>query len=62
MQLLERVAEQRVVGAVEGVDAREHQRLGRLVAGQRLGGRRARPTVSVSPTWQSRTLLRPVAT
>ena len=61
VQLLEGVAQQRVVRAVERVDAREDQRLGLLVAGQR----RRRPgasAVSVSPTWQSRTLLRPVAT
>jgi len=36
VELLERVAQQRVVGAVERVDAGEDERLGRLVAGQRL--------------------------
>ena len=52
VQLLERVAQQRVVLAADRVDAGEDEALGRLVAGQRLG-RRARPTVvSVSPTWR----------
>ena len=62
VELLERLAQERVVLAAERVDAGEDEALGRLVAGQRLG-RRARPAVvSVSPTWASRTFLRPVAT
>ena len=38
VELLERVAEERVVRAVERVDAGEDERLGLLVAGQRCGG------------------------
>ena len=62
VQLLERVAEQRVVLAVDRVDAGEDELLGRLVARQRLGRRSVAASVRVSPTWASRTLLRPVAT
>ena len=62
MKLLECVAQQRVVGPIDGVDAGKDERLGRLVARQRLRGAGRVAVVSVSPTWQSRTLLRPVAT
>ena len=41
VELLERVAQQRVVLAADRVDAREDEALGRLVAGQRLGCRAA---------------------
>ena len=39
VQLLERLAQQRVVLAADRVDAGEDEALGRLVAGQRLAGR-----------------------
>ena len=42
VQLLERLAQQRVVLAADRVDAREHEALGRLVAGQRLARRAGR--------------------
>ena len=42
VELVERLAQQRVVLAVDRVDAREDQALGRLVAGQRLGRRPCR--------------------
>ena len=59
VQFLERVAQLREVLATDWVDARENERLGRLVAGQRLDRPDDPRLVSVSPTWQSRTLLRP---
>ena len=62
VELLERLAQQRVVLAADRVDAGEHEALGLLVAGQRLRRPGARWVVSVSPTWASRTFLRPVAT
>jgi hypothetical protein len=40
VELLHRVAQHRVVGADDRVDAGEYEALGRLVAGQRIGGGR----------------------
>ena len=62
VQLLERVAQQRVVLAGDRVDAGEHEALGRLVAGERLASPGGRAVVIVSPTCASRTFLSPVAT
>ena len=42
MQLLQGIAQHRVVGPIQRIDAREHEGLGRLVAGQRLWGRSMR--------------------
>ena len=61
VELLERVAQQRVVLAADRVDAGEDEALGRLVAGS--GSSPVGPAVvTVSPTCASRTFLRPVAT
>ena len=62
VELLERLAQQRVVLAADRVDAGEDEALGLLVAGQRLASPGGRRVVSVSPTCASRTFLSPVAT
>ena len=61
LQPVQRVAQQRIVVALHREEAGEDHRLGGAVAGQRLGGGRA-ASVMVSPTWQSLTFLKPVAT
>jgi hypothetical protein len=61
VELLERVAEERVVLARDRVDPGEDEALRRLVAGERRRAGRA-TVVTVSPTWASRTLFSPVAT
>ena len=57
VQLVERVAQVRVVGAVGREDAGEDHRLDSLKPGERLGRGSSWRAVTVSPTWLSWTLL-----
>ena len=60
LQLVERVAQRRVVVAVDRVEPGEHHRVGVLVAAERLGGAVVLADVTVSPTRDWRTSFTPV--
>ncbi len=59
LELVERVAQVGQLVAVDRVEAAEDHGLGVAVAGQRLGRRRAAPSVTVSPERASPTSLMP---
>ena len=59
-QLVQRLAQQRVVAAVDRVEAGEDHRLGVAVAAERLGRRLLPQSVTVSPTRDWRTSFTPV--